>query len=147
MQTLTSHCKVTMCSVPVMSNSVTPWTLAHLALLFMGSPRKTYWNGLPLKFKKKKKKGIGGLSKADCPPWCGWVLTNQLMAYPRLKGWTPGIKMEYLLLLSWDYFAPAFELKMNHQLFLSLKLVGLWTGTPPGPSDSQVLKLRLKLHH
>lgn len=55
--------------------------------------------------------------------------------------------MEYLLLLSWDYFAPAFELKMNHQLFLSLKLVGLWTGTPPGPSDSQVLKLRLKLHH
>jgi len=29
-----------------MSNSVTPWTVAHQALLSMGFPRQEYWNGL-----------------------------------------------------------------------------------------------------
>ena len=34
-----------MCSV--VSNSVTPWTVAHQAPLSMGFTRKEYWNGLP----------------------------------------------------------------------------------------------------
>ena len=32
----------------VMSNSATPWTVAHEALPSMGIPRQEYWNGLPL---------------------------------------------------------------------------------------------------
>ena len=32
-----------------MSDSfMTPWTIAHQALLSMGFPRQDYWNGLPL---------------------------------------------------------------------------------------------------
>ena len=31
----------------VMSNSATPWTLAHQAPLFMGFSRQEYWSGLP----------------------------------------------------------------------------------------------------
>ena len=31
----------------VMSDSVTPWTVACQAPLFMGFPRQEYWNGLP----------------------------------------------------------------------------------------------------
>ena len=31
----------------VMSNSVTPWTVAHQALLSMGFPRQEYWSELP----------------------------------------------------------------------------------------------------
>ena len=34
-----------MCSV--VSNSATPWTVAHQALLFMEFPRQEYWSGLP----------------------------------------------------------------------------------------------------
>ena len=31
----------------VVSNSVTPWTVAHQAPLSMGFPRQEYWSGLP----------------------------------------------------------------------------------------------------
>ena len=31
----------------VLSNFVTPWTVAHLALPFTGFPRRKYWTGLP----------------------------------------------------------------------------------------------------
>ena len=31
----------------VVSNSVTPWTVAHQAPLSMGFSREEYWNGLP----------------------------------------------------------------------------------------------------
>ena len=31
----------------VMSDSATPWTMAHQAPLFMGFPRQEYWGGLP----------------------------------------------------------------------------------------------------
>ena len=30
-----------------MSDSVTPWTVAHQAPLSMGFPRQEYWSGLP----------------------------------------------------------------------------------------------------
>ena len=30
-----------------MSDSVTPWTIAHQAPLSMGFPRQEYWSGLP----------------------------------------------------------------------------------------------------
>ena len=32
----------------VMSDSATPWTAAHQALLSMGFPRQEHWSGLPL---------------------------------------------------------------------------------------------------
>ena len=31
----------------VVSDSETPWTVAHQAPLFMGFPRQEYWSGLP----------------------------------------------------------------------------------------------------
>ena len=31
----------------VVSNFVTPWTIAHQARLSMGFPRQEYWSGLP----------------------------------------------------------------------------------------------------
>ena len=34
-------------SHPVMSDSVTPWTVAHQAPLSMGFSRQEYWNDLP----------------------------------------------------------------------------------------------------
>ena len=34
-------------SCSVMSNSETPWTVAHQAPLFMGFPRQEYWSGFP----------------------------------------------------------------------------------------------------
>ena len=34
-------------NLSVVLNSATPWTLAHQAPLFMGFPRRDYWNGLP----------------------------------------------------------------------------------------------------
>ena len=36
-----------MLSFSVMSDSVTPWTVAHLALLSMEFSRQEYWSGLP----------------------------------------------------------------------------------------------------
>ena len=33
-------------SCSVMSDSATPWTVAHQALLSMGFPRQEYWSGL-----------------------------------------------------------------------------------------------------
>ena len=33
---------------PVVSYSVTPWTVAHQAAPSMGFPRREYWSGLPL---------------------------------------------------------------------------------------------------
>ena len=35
------------CICAVMSDSVTPWTVAHQAPLSVGFPRQEYWNGLP----------------------------------------------------------------------------------------------------
>ena len=41
----------TMCaSLPVMSNSVTPWTVVHQATLSMGFSRQEYWSELPFPF-------------------------------------------------------------------------------------------------
>ena len=34
-------------SLSVLSDSVIPWTIAHLAPLSMGFPRQAYWSGLP----------------------------------------------------------------------------------------------------
>ena len=34
-------------SCSVVSNSVTPWTVAHQAPLFMGFSKPEYWSGLP----------------------------------------------------------------------------------------------------
>ena len=34
-------------SLSVVSDSVTPWTVAHQAPLSMGSPRHEYWSGSP----------------------------------------------------------------------------------------------------
>ena len=36
-----------MLSLSVVSDSVTPWTVAHQAPLSMGFPRQEYWRGLP----------------------------------------------------------------------------------------------------
>ena len=42
------HLGTVVCSVAsVVSNSVTPWTAAHQASLFMGFSRQEYWNGMP----------------------------------------------------------------------------------------------------
>ena len=38
---------VSMHACSVASNSATPWTVVHYALLFMGFPRQEYWGGLP----------------------------------------------------------------------------------------------------
>lgn len=32
---------------------------------------------------------IGILSKADCPPWCGWVSSYQLKVWIKQKAWSP----------------------------------------------------------
>ena len=47
---------------------------------------------------------IGRLSKAQCPPWCGWIPSNQLKAWMEQKGWPVSQKRELLLLgrCSWD---------------------------------------------
>ena len=44
-----SHMSVGACvlSLSVVSDSVTPWTVAHQAPLSMGSPRHEYWSGSP----------------------------------------------------------------------------------------------------
>ena len=34
----------------IVSNSVTPWTVAHQVLLYMRFPRPEYWSGLPFSF-------------------------------------------------------------------------------------------------
>ena len=36
-----------MCAHSVMSDSATPWTVAHQAPLSMRFPRQEYWSGLP----------------------------------------------------------------------------------------------------
>ena len=36
-----------MCSLSRVQLSVTPWTVAHQASLFMGFSRQEYWSGLP----------------------------------------------------------------------------------------------------
>ena len=40
-------CTVVADYLQVMSDSVTPWTVALQAPLSMGFPRQEYWNGLP----------------------------------------------------------------------------------------------------
>ena len=35
------------CACSVVSNSATPWTVAHQASLSMGFPREEYWSGFP----------------------------------------------------------------------------------------------------
>ena len=37
-----------LCAHSVVPNSVTPWTVTHQVLLFMGLPRQEYCSGLPL---------------------------------------------------------------------------------------------------
>ena len=37
-----------MLSCSVMSDSATPWTVAHQASLSVGFPRQEYWSGLPV---------------------------------------------------------------------------------------------------
>ena len=39
-----------MYSHSIVSNSATPWTVAHQASLSMGSSRQEYWSGLPFPF-------------------------------------------------------------------------------------------------
>ena len=45
-QTMSSF-KARMLGCPVISNSATPWTVAHQAPLSMGVPSQEYWSGLP----------------------------------------------------------------------------------------------------
>ena len=39
--------RVCTCMCSVVSDSATPWTVAHQALLSTGFPRQGYWSGLP----------------------------------------------------------------------------------------------------
>ena len=41
------QCCARMCACPVMSDSVTPWTVARQAPLSMRFSRQEYWGGLP----------------------------------------------------------------------------------------------------
>ena len=45
--TFSCPCDEPCCVVSVMSDSVTPWTVAHQAPLSMGFTRQEYWSGLP----------------------------------------------------------------------------------------------------
>ena len=42
------HVRVSECMLSLVQLFVTPWTVAHQALLSMGFSRQEYWSGLPL---------------------------------------------------------------------------------------------------
>ena len=63
----------------VMSNSATPWTVAHQAPLSMGFPRKEYWGGLPLPSLDFPDSGI----EPACPTLAGEFFTTEPLGEPR----------------------------------------------------------------
>ena len=68
---------------------------------------------------------ISSLSKADSPPQCGWVSSNQSKAWTEEKCWVRGNSHSEL---GHELF-PDFEFKLKHQLLLGLRPAGLQSGT------------------
>ena len=50
--------------------------------------------------------GIDGLSKADCPPQCGWASSNQLMACIDKKADLQGVRQNSCLTADLGHFFP-----------------------------------------
>ena len=68
---------------------------------------------------------ISSLSKADSPPQCGWVSSNQSKAWTEEKCW---VRRNSHSELGHELF-PNFEFKLKHQLLLGLRPAGLQSGT------------------
>ena len=66
-----------MCSV--VSNSATPWTVAHQAPLSMGFPRQEYWSGLPFPPEDLPNPGI----KPESPALAGRLFTTAPAGKPQ----------------------------------------------------------------
>ena len=77
-----------------MSDSATPWTIAHQALLFMGFSRQEYWNGLPFPSK-------GDLPNAGIKPRSPALQGDSLLSKP------PGKAIHiYDPYITWDTHVP-----------------------------------------
>ena len=57
---------------------MTPWTVAHQALLSMGSPRQEYWSGLPFPYP-------GGLPNPGIEPRSPALQAVSLLIEPPVK--------------------------------------------------------------
>ena len=65
-----------------MSDSLTPWTVAHGALLFMGFSRQEYWSGLPFS-------SPGDLPNPEIKPMSPALQADSLTSEPpgKSSGW------------------------------------------------------------
>ena len=68
----------------VVSDSVTPWTVAHQALLPMGFSRQEYWSGLP-------RSPPGDLSDPGTEPWSPALQVDSLPSEPPGKPKNTGV--------------------------------------------------------
>ena len=72
-----------MLSCSVMSDSATPWTVAHQASLSVGFPRQEYWSGLPVPSPGDlPDSGI----KPGSPALAGGYFTAELPGKPQVVG-------------------------------------------------------------
>ena len=72
-----------MLSCSVMSDSATPWTVAHQASLSVGFPRQEYWSGLPVPSPGDlPDSGI----KPGSPALAGGYFTAELPGKPQVIG-------------------------------------------------------------
>ena len=67
-----------MLSCSVLSNSVTPWTVAHKAPLSVGFSRQEYWRGLPFPMP-------GDLPNPGIVPKSSALQANSLLFEPLVK--------------------------------------------------------------
>lgn len=67
---------------------------------------------------------IGGLSKADFPPQCGWVSLNPLRTWIEQKGWGRLNSLPLPDCLSWDIDLLPLDWDLSHQYSW---FWGLWT--------------------
>ena len=65
----TNSCSTILCVLSRVWLSVTPWTVAHQAPLFIGFPRQEYWSGLPFP---------SPMSKSEKWKWSHSVMSNSL---------------------------------------------------------------------
>ena len=72
-------------SHPVMSDSVTPWTVARQVPLSMGFPRQEYWNGLPFPFPADL---LHPRIKPGCPALAGGFFTTEPTWFSFGKQWS-----------------------------------------------------------
>ena len=72
-----------MLSCSVMSDSATPWTVAHQASLSVGFPKQEYWSGLPVPSPGDlPDSGI----KPGSPALAGGYFTAELPGKPQVVG-------------------------------------------------------------